>query len=132
MSRQKILYNLSTYLIGFLTIDILYLYYRLISDKMLILLYSSGLWVSWQYVLIFALFKTGMLGLVAFRTGFRVGLLILLIDASAGTAFALLDALQYTTQNCECSVMPESVWIKLGIRGCVLGILLYTWVSKRQ
>lgn len=130
MKSSQTHWTLRILLIGFVAVDIVYLWYRLISDEMLIILYSSGLWLPWQPVLALAIIKTVILGMVIYRFGMQLGLLVLLIDASAGTLLAFFDILQYVILDCDCSIMSDSAWIKLGIRGSVTAVLSYVWVSK--
>lgn len=130
MKSRQTHWALRIILIGFIAIDIGYLWYRLISDEMLIILYSSGLWVPWQPVLALAILKTVILGMVIYRFGMQLGLLVLLIDASVGTLLAFFDILQYVALDCDCSIMSDSAWIKLGMRGSVAAILSYVWVNK--
>jgi len=130
MKSSQIHRTLRILLIGFVAIDIVYLWYRLISDEMLIILYSSGLWVPWQPVLGLAIIKTVILGMVIYRFGMQLGLLVLLIEASVGTLLAFFDILQYVALDCDCSILSDFAWIKLGIRGSVTAVLSYVWVNK--
>lgn len=100
--------------------DLLFLLYNLMANELLIVLYSSGLWLDFPIGM--AWFAIRCLALLAAHHFSYPSILRLLIagELIAGLFVTLIDIWVYYATNCECILQVDGAILRLVVRGGVL------------
>lgn len=104
--------------------DLLFLLISLIRHELLIVFYSSGLWLEFHTGFAWVILRMVVV-MAAHKLRYPKTLRTLIaIELLAGVMVALTDLWIYFVTDCECSLQIDGAFIRLVLRSSVLAIYL--------
>jgi hypothetical protein len=107
-----------------LVLDVAFLGLSIIYHDMLIIFYTSGLWVEYTVGITLAVARSILL-LLAFHFKFPSLLATLIgIELFMGVILSVLDVWVFLVTDCECLLRIDGALVRLAVRGSVLVAVL--------
>ncbi len=111
-------------LAGVLAVDLGFVWLSVIHHEMLVILYSSGLWIGYEAGLGWALLRTILL-LSAYHFRFPKLLVFMIgLELMAGVVVSVTDIWVYYATDCECLLQIDGAVARLFVRSAALGVLV--------
>ncbi len=111
-------------LTAFLAVDLGFLWVTVVHYEMLVILYSSGLWVGYGAGLAWAIARSLVLA-AAYHFRFSQLLMYVIgLELMAGVMVSVVDLWVYHTTDCECLLQMNGAVTRLLIRSAALAVVL--------
>jgi hypothetical protein len=124
MSQRFVSVRKAQLLAGILVVDLGFLWLSLAYHDILIIFYSSGLWVESSLGIMLALARSVLLFL-AYHFRFPAGVSMLIgLELVSGVLISITDVWIYLVTDCECVLQIDGAIVRLMVRSAVLAIVL--------
>lgn len=101
-------------------LDLVFFWLSLVYNDMLIIIYTSGLWVEYTEGVIFAIARS-MLLIVGYHFRYRTFATALIgLELIAGVLISIMDVWIYLVTDCECLLSIDGALLRLVVRTLVL------------